>query len=244
MENIRSVAEYQLWGLSDWVAGSVGQNSASRHFHAKQWEEYIEAQDEINGLTEHIPSELADNLFCMMAFATQLRCNVSRGIHSVLNEVLPDYAKRTTKKPVRFSQIDDLVTRFPNLPVAIACLDSETSDFFRNIPTSYLRTYTCTQSELMHQVRIYRTLLSCAQARMNEAFLICEDDELDVDADDTTARLKYAEQKLVQAITLTLALSSHIALTSGSSLKTLVNANVNKISDRLARGLPVTKTKR
>lgn len=237
IDEVSTVAEYQFWGLSDWIAGDVGGAKAGQHFFRKSWEEYMEAQEDVNDFTPGLKGELADFIFCTLAYSSNEGINVDKRINDQLNVVLPVYAQRTTKKPVRFSRLQTYIVRDDELPLKFAMSTPEMEEFFQGVPKNYFDFEDgMVQPTPQRQIRLYRTLLSSANAAFNKAVLATEDDEYDFD-DEKEYCQKITEQYLVRAVLLSLLISAHIAKHEGTTLEELINQNVRKISDRVAAGM-------
>lgn len=235
MKEAHTVAEYQLWTMSDWIRGSVGTHRAGRHFFSKSLEEYVEAQDEVMSGSVEAKSELGDLLFCISAMASNTRLDIDSCINDELNRALPHYAKRTSKKPLRFVQVDALVRRYPNLPLHYALTDEQMKEFFTKIPSRYVVVEDgMHQASSVMQKRLYRVLLSEALAKLNRTQLILEDEEEDPD-------FEQAHQDIARAFMLTLLTSSRLLQDMGITLQDVIGTNMTKIQQRIDEGKAVTR---
>lgn len=237
LEGINDLAEYQFWSLSDWVTGGTGEPQSALHFHLKSWEEYIEAQDEISDGTDGMLPELADVLFCSTALAS----NESLPIHDLQAslERAGYHADSSAKSGnITFDMIDELVKNEPDIVLKVTSSWPD-PEFYQGIPEQYFVVGDGMEQQTdAKTIRLYRTILSSAKARVESANLILEDDEYDYGR---LEGLDRAQELLSHSVLITLLLMSYIAQKSGSTLKSAVDAHVQKITGRVRAGMPATK---
>lgn len=241
MTSAPTIAEYQLWTMSDWVGGMTGSSRAGMHFQCKSLEEYVEMQNDISDESDGVISEFGDSLFCTSAFAANNRIDLAPHVSQQLNKALPNYAKRTTKKPLRFDEIDKYIRRYPELPLRFARVDDFMNELLNNMPTTYVdpRDGMC-QSSAQRQIRIYRTLLSEALRCFSDAACMCSDDEFGFDGEKESAH-EQAGQLLARSFLLTLLVAAHSTSSKGFKLDDVIVMNMRKITSRVSSGQSATK---
>jgi len=241
LDGIETVSEYQLWTMSDWVAGGRLLDSSQVHFTNKMMEEYHEAHEELYEPNGEPVSEVCDNLFCVTAAASNLGVSIEHETWKVLNLALPDYAQRTSRQAIHFGSLQRIARMFPDIALDLYASDAVSRDWLSQVPVTYFdMSDGLNQTTPEKQTRVYATLMSMALSEYVQAISMVQDDELrEIISNDREFDATVNRSMTTAFLVLTFLLAD-IANKNGQTVSGYIDSHVSKINERIARGLSPT----